>query len=357
MTTLKSPIAIICLSPYSGGMELDAISLAKKLSNYSQVTVIAKSGYFIDNKRADYVDHNGIKLETISFKNSLSLNIILHARSIIQEYRIKNVIFFGASELKSLYFSFLRLDINLIVRHGTTKSRPKKDWFHKLIYSRVNYHVSICKHLETNVKYIIPFGKKTRSKLIYPSFSFDEPKHVKHNKLILLHVGRIAKGKGQMDATQACDILVKNGIDFEFNIVGGFDDSYEKEFLEFYENCDYKEKIRLIGFTNDVSIYLQTADIFFFPSHGEGLSNAFLEALSYNLVCISYNNTSFPELRRMGLYFKTCDDRNIQNLQKIIFDTVLNLKSEKQHSSTNHALVKKLFSLEEETSQYLNIIQ
>jgi len=30
---------------------------------------------------------------------------------------------------KSLYFAFLSLDINLIVRHSTTKSTQKKDYY------------------------------------------------------------------------------------------------------------------------------------------------------------------------------------------------------------------------------------
>ena len=229
MDKIKQPTAIICLSPYAGGMEIDSIKLAKKLSNYSKVVVIAKSGYFIESKKDEYIGFNDIKLETISFRSSLGLSIILQARKIIKKYDIKNIIFFGASELKSLYFSFFGLNINLIVRHGTTKSRPKKDWFHRLIYSDVNYHVSICKHLENNVKYIIPFGKQTKSKLIYSSFEFDEPKHIKQDKLTLLHIGRIAHGKGQVDAIKACEILVENNIDFVFNIVGGFDENYKKK--------------------------------------------------------------------------------------------------------------------------------
>ena len=338
-------------------MEMDAIKLAKKLSNYSQVIVIAKRNYFIDKKQADYSGHNGIKLETISFKSSLSLNIVLHVRSITHKHNIKNVIFFGASELKSLYFSFLGLDINLIVRHGTTKSRPKKDWFHRLIYSKVNYHISISKHLEENVKYIIPFGKNTQSKLIYSSFDFDEPADIKNDKLTLLHVGRIANGKGQIDAIKACEILVKNNVDFTLNIVGGLDDSYKKEFSTFYETCKYKEKINLVGFTSDVKLYLQTADIFLFPSHGEGLSNAFLEALSQKLVCVAYKNTSFPELKEMGLYFYMCENMDIQELQKTVLDIITNLENEKQNSNANYALVKKLFSLEKEVNQYLTIIR
>ncbi len=352
----KAPTAIICLSPYGGGMELDAIKLAKNLSTFTQIVIVAKKDHFIDKQQENYLNFNGIALQTISFESSLSLSIIVKARKIMQEYGIKNVIFFGASELKSLYFSFLGLDINLIVRHGTTKSKPKKDWLHRLIYSQVAYHVSICQHLETNVKYIIPFGKITQSKLIYPSFEFQEPLHVKHKTLTLLHVGRIAGGKGQIDAIQACDVLVENGIDFSFNIVGGFDGEYEQEFLEFYNLCSYKEKIHLIGFTSDVKAYFESADIFIFPSHGEGLSNAFMEALSNDLVCIAYDNTSFPELKRLGFYFEMCKNKDKQNLRETLLECALNIKKKSEKTNRNALLIQEFFSLENEISRYLKIL-
>ena len=353
---MKQNTAVICLSSNSGGMEIDSIKLAQKLSSHMPITLIAREGKFIANSKNEYIGLN-LQLKTINFKSNLGLALILNARKIIKEQNIKNVIFFGASELKSLHFTFLGLDINLIVRHGTTKSRPKKDWFHRLIYSNVNYHVSICKHLQKNVDYIVPFGKNTQSKLIYSSFNFEEPKPIKSEKLTLLHVGRIAQGKGQIDAIKACQILVDNNIDFEFNVVGGFEESYKKEFMQFYGNCSYKNKINLIGFTDNVKYYLERADIFLFPSHGEGLSNAFLEGLSYNLISLSYNNTSFPELVELGLYFKMVEDLNIENLSYILLETTKNLNREREKCIDNRDLIKNLFSLKKEMENYLKILE
>lgn len=348
----KTPTAIICLSPYSGGMEIDTIKLAKKLSPYVPITIIAKKGCFIASCEQEYVAHNGIELETIAFRNSFSLSIIFNVRRIIREKGINNVIFFGASELKSLYFSFLGLDINLIVRHGTTKSRPKKDWFHKLIYSNVNYHVAICKHLQRNVEYIIPFGKHAQSTLIYSSIEVPNIKRVPHMPLALLHVGRIAPGKGQTDAIEACRILYENDIDFIFYLVGGFDDGYKEPFMSIYNALPYKEQIRLIGFSNNVNEYYQKSDIFLFPSHGEGLGNAFLEALSYGLECISYNNTSFPELKELGLDFHLVDNKNLDRLSQ----TLLQCAQNPLIYDDNTTIMSKHFSVKSEIAHYLEIL-
>jgi glycosyltransferase involved in cell wall biosynthesis len=352
----KHPTAIICLSPNNGGMEIDSIKLTKKLSPYTKIVLIAKKGSYIASQSFDSTSN--ILLEPVSFKTNFSFNIIFTVRKLIEQYKIKNIIFFGASELRSLYFSFINLNINLIIRHGTTKSKQKQDLFHKIIYSQVKYHVSICKHLENNVKYIIPFHKRSKSKLIYSSL---DNKHInfkiKHDKLSLLHVGRIANAKGQFDAIKACEIFIKQNIDFELNLVGGFEQEYQKEFMNFYNNCPYKNKINLIGFTTAVDKYYTQADIFLFPSHGEGLSNAFLEALSYNLICISYNNTSFPELKELGFHFYMAQNKNIINLQKILLNVASNINQELLLSQKNTTVIKNFFSIQREVAQYLEILE
>ena len=141
----KQTTAIICLSPNDGGMEIDSIKLANKLSTFVETILISKENSFIEHEMKN--NFSNIKTETIAFRKNLSISIFIRTRQIIQKYNIKNIIFFGASELKSLYFAFLGFNINLIIRHGTTKSTQKKDFFHRLIYSNVNYHIKLYKLL------------------------------------------------------------------------------------------------------------------------------------------------------------------------------------------------------------------
>ena len=82
---IKQNTAIICLSPNSGGMEIDSIKLAKKLSEFMNITMIAQKDCFIESQKEDYVNFNNIKIETISFKSSISLSIILKTREIVKK--------------------------------------------------------------------------------------------------------------------------------------------------------------------------------------------------------------------------------------------------------------------------------
>lgn len=352
----KSSTAIICLSPNAGGMEIDTIKLAKKLSPYMPITIIAKEGHFIANSKNDFLEYNQISLETVSFFYSLSLSIILKVRQIVETKGIKNVIFFGASELKSLYFSFLGLDINLIIRHGTTKSTPKKDWFHRLIYSKVNFHISICKHLQRNVDFIIPFGPKAKNILIYSSVDMHPYNKIKSNILTLLNVGRIELHKGQADALKACQILYENEIDFIFYLVGNIEPKYQSDFMELYNSLPYRDKIIIVGHTSNVIEYYAKSDIFLFPSYGEGLSNAFLEALGHGLTCISYKNTSFPELKELGFHFEIVENKNVKALKQQLFIQAVSDESNINRNRLNSEKIKKEFNPSTEVNKYLEIL-
>lgn len=191
--------------------------------------------------------------------------------------------------------------------------------------------------------------------MIYSSVEDKSIKKVKNEKLTLLHTGRISEGKGQIDAIKACEVLVKNGIDFEFFLLGGFEDGYEDFFMEFYNNISYKDKIRLVGFSNEVDNYLAKADIYLFPSYGEGLSNSFIEALAVPTICISYDNTSFPELKELGFDFEIVEDRNIEKLKESLLRVAKNELS--LNIDNNKKLVRSIFNQKREIKEYLEILK
>lgn len=242
--------------------------------------------------------------------------------------------------------------INLIVRHSRISNSNKKDIFHKFIYQNINYHVALCKTMENNIREKTPFGKNTKIVMIYNNVKKFEFEKIKNDKLVLLHTGRIAPGKGQVDAMRACEILYKKDIDFIFYIVGGFQDKYKDEFMKIYKNLKYKDKIILTGFSKEVEKYLQISDIFLFPSHGEGLGNSFLEALSAGLKCISYDNTVFPEFKELGFDFAMVKNKDINALSKALL-SVAN-KSAKFNVFKNKEIIKENFSNEAE--KYLEIL-
>jgi len=360
MSINKYPTAVICLSHHTGGMELAATKLAKVLSNYIDITYIIKENTFIHNECKNNPDYQELYYETINFSTTLlSPGIIFGVREIIKKNSIKNVIFVGASEMKSLHFAFLGLDINLIVRHGTIKSHPKKDWFHRLVYSNVNTHVAISKYMSGNVKKIIPFGKGTQLKVIVPSLanSLSELEPTKSEKLRILHAGRVTSGKGIDKAILACDILHKNKIDFTFDNYGPADKKYADTLNELLSSIEYKEHIHINGFTDKIYDEYMKHDIFLFPTPDEGYGNVMMEAISHGIIVLAFDNTAISNFGEMGFHIHLVEDQNLSALQERLLFIAQNLESEKEKARENRKKAKEVFAPQREAMEYIELLR
>ncbi len=346
----------MCFSDGNGGMEHDAIKLARLLDKNMEVILFCKAETFI-YQICQSIDNN-YRLAPIRFSSrTFSLSMLFQIRSLMRSYAPANVIFFGASELKTLFFAFSGFDLNLLVRHGTTKSRAKTDWFHRLIYSRVNYHIALSKHLLKNIKYIVPYTKESAYKIIFPSYNISSneirPDGNYHEKIQITHVGRVASGKGQLDALNACRLINRKGIAFQLNFLGALDESsYTQELKNTINDVAFSSQIQLRGHVTNVTDYLAQTDIFLFPSAGEGMPNSFIEAMHYNNVCIAYDNTVFPEFLEMGFYIHLVKNGNVDALAEKLLAVVMDIENEKLRSSKNVALVQDYFQTERELAQW-----
>ncbi len=360
MSSNKQPTAVICLSHHTGGMELAATKLANNLSKAVDITYIIKENTFIHEQCRSNPDYADLHYESINFSTTLmSPSIIFGVRKIIQQNNIKNVIFVGASEMKSLYFAFLGLDINLIVRHGTIKSRPKKGLFHTLVYSKVNTHVAISKYMSGNVEFIIPFGKNTQATVIVPSLGkeISSLKPTESDTLRLLHAGRVTSGKGIDKAIEACQVLYENHIAFSFDNFGPADPKYAKQLQELLESVEYKEHIHINGFTNKIYDEYPQHDIFIFPTPDEGYGNVMMEAISHGIIVLAFDNTAISNFAEMGFHIHLVKDKSLDALKERLLYIANNLKVEKEKARENIARAKVVFAPEREVKEYLALLQ
>ena len=121
----KKNVSIICLSPNFGGMEIDAIKLANKLSSYSKIILVAKENGFIAQKfDNNCLNNQNISLETVKFKSSLSFNIIKIARDIV----IRN----NMIGITSIHH--ISVDVIALLRLKTKHLRPQQ-WRNNLYTS------------------------------------------------------------------------------------------------------------------------------------------------------------------------------------------------------------------------------
>ena len=345
-------IAVVCLSPYSGGMEIDAANLPAKLAKFNLFSILVC-------RKDTWLEEHAVELCTsvypLKMHGKTSISASFKLKKLWRKLGVNCIIFFGSSEMPTLLMSLSDSVEHFIVRHGTTKSTSKKDFFHRFTWSKVTAHWCISKHIESNVRSIFPIGKSR----VFTSYISIEPildkiscardLKLDDETFELVHVGRLENGKGQDDAIRAVSILRDRGIPAELTIIG---DGHEASSLKkLAVQLSISEHIHFWGRVDSPYEHFDKFHSFLFPSHGEGLGNAFIEALASGMHCLSYSNTVFTELRMIGFNFYAVDNSNIMGLASTL-GNIWHSKTEKPLS--NISLARSVFTLKNELSPLLH---
>ncbi len=118
---------------------------------------------------------------------------------------------------------------------------------------------------------------------------------------IILTVARLAPEKNLIVLLAALKKLIDNQ-PFNTNLIVigiGLD---EGRLRSYCNRSGLTQHVKFTGLVNEVSEYLRVADVFVLPSRVEGMSNALLEAMSYELPCIV---SDIPQNRRVISLNKT----------------------------------------------------
>lgn len=103
-------------------------------------------------------------------------------------------------------------------------------------------------------------------------FSFKEyPENSKTIKFLFM--GRVMAEKGVNELFDAMEELYKNGYDFQLDVLGNYEEDYEK-IINKYENDGW---LKYHGYQNDVRPFIEKAHCFVLPSWHEGMANTNLE--------------------------------------------------------------------------------
>ncbi len=338
--------AVLCFSPNDGGMEHDAAFMAQKIAMYlGECLLVVRKGTWLEA----YARRHAISHAAVGFTGSFSFKAIREMRRLWRQHDIRNIIFLGASEIHSIHFSLGPQVRRFIVRHGTTKSSPKKDFFHRLTWSRVTAHWCISEHLKHNVMSLFPLGSAEvfvdyvglEDKLAYLPEA--RPLTAEECDLRLAHVGRLVPGKGQRDAIRAVKKAQEHGVPVTLTLFGGGRDQVYLEDL--VKELGLESVVSFAGYVEHPYQYFADFHGFLYPSYGEGFGNAFVEALATGMHCFCYTNTVFPEFQRKGLRFHMVANKDYRALAEEI---VRVWESRESQPLDNIKLCRALFSTQHE---------
>ena len=146
----------------------------------------------------------------------------------------------------------------------------------------------------------------------------------KKNKKIFLHVGFYKQHhKNQLALIRACKLLKHENIDFKCYLVGGGPD--EALFRTKISELELEDEVILVGRVpnQEVSTWMNAADIMVFPSFAEGNPTVVVEALACGLPVIGSKGGGMDEVitEKSGFIVEDQEDEEeIKNIIKKVLD-------------------------------------
>jgi glycosyltransferase involved in cell wall biosynthesis len=120
----------------------------------------------------------------------------------------------------------------------------------------------------------------------------------------VLYLGYIGKSKGSFDIVDAAMKVRSQGMDMQFDLVGGALSPAELEQLHEKIKSSHMDgyvRINPLSFGKEKLRFLDEADIFIYPSYQEGLPMAVLEALACGIPIIATSVGGLPDLIQDGI--------------------------------------------------------
>ena len=300
----------------AGGAERVASLLASEFAIGNDVSLAR-----FDNEKPFYEMHDKVKLLSLdlgtgdcgffgNFKKRFSK--IFTIRKLIKNGEFDCVISFMDST-------------NLLVLLATLFLKTK------IIISEHSYHKFLSFKWRVLKRFIYPFADglsvltkedfeyykfvKNRSVIYNPMFfnvDIDASKPEKEN--IIIFVGRLIKAKGCDVFLEALSLIKYELKDWKILVLGDGDEISNLKNLAKNRNLN----IEFCGMVNNISNYYKKAKILVLSSRSEGLGNAFIEAIFYNILRVSTPTSGAKELIKDGFDGLISEDFSAESLSKKI---------------------------------------
>jgi len=180
------------------------------------------------------------------------------------------------------------------------------------------------------------------------TFNFSIPSHVNNEPIVITFLGRLESSKGVDDLCEALTPLKKQYNNIHIQIVGLCDKEHSlvKEFSEY---------ITFTGLRDDVKDILSKTDIFVLPSHGEGLSNALMEAMSSGCACVVSTVGGNPFLVEHNVSGLTIKAGDVTALRKSVETLIIHTDMREQYARAAHKRITEHFDWSIVSQKYANL--
>ena len=177
---------------------------------------------------------------------------------------------------------------------------------------------------------------KAKIRLVYNGINLAEArpdgKKEFSGQWIIGNAGRLTHQKGQEHLLELAQQLKADGINFQLLIAG--EGELRAELQQSIQAKNLNDCVKLLGHVTDMPAFLNSLDIFVFPSLFEGSANTLIETLHHGIPTVAFDVSSNPEIiinGKTGLLAKAFESQDLVRCVKEIMNSPLLRKEFKKN--------------------------
>jgi len=305
----------LCFSKSWGGLEMYPVQLVPALARHGwEMQVATLTGSPIAQMLG------GLGLKPLQFRSVHTA--LLNVHSILRYLRANDIRVVHANKSTDMRVAAMLVALDPSIRLFFTDhmgvTRPKKDWFHRWTYGKLQrlFSVSDATHARNIKAFPLPAQRISRLYLgidlaPYQCVMSDQAKVAQRLSLgvpaagpIIAIPGRINEGKGHIQWVQALDRLNRSRPDLAWHglIIGkasGADalpGGFESRLIAEIKKYGLENRITFAGFRDDMASCLKAVDIVAIASHNEAFGLSVIEAMAAGCAVVGADSGAIPEM-------------------------------------------------------------
>lgn len=296
----------------------------------------------------------GITLHSESIGNLSFLNPLLMNRlkSFFKTNNIQTLITALPSDLKSGGIAAKRAGVNRVIYRRGIAVPVKNSFLNRYIFKNVVDRL-IVNSLETKRTVLANNADlidESKIRQIYNGFDVHEfdtkdfsPLYISENdEVVIGNAARLTAQKGQKHLIESAKILKDKGLNFKILIAGKGE--MEQELKDYTTKLNVNDKVKFLGFIENMKSFHVSQDIFCLPSLWEGFGYALVEAMTLEKTVVGFNISSNPEVVADGKTGILVPVKNTEKLAEALEKLIIDVELRKKMGSAGRVRVLENFN-------------
>jgi len=296
MRRKKPVVAAACSSPSWGGMEMQAVIAAEELARREYtVLFLAARGTPIEKEAAS----RGLAVYPILSGNYFAPIAVARSARLFRDRAVRLVHTEYSKDLWTLVpAARIAGAVPLVLTKRLASSVNKTDPLHRLLYAGTTRVIAISSMIEENLLKRTPVPKEKIVRIpngvdlaLFPSHRKDRAAAradlaIPGDAPAIGLVGRISRGKGQIDFVRAAALTTAETPEARFFLIGSVtkgEEEYARRLEETAHQSGLGDRLLFTGFRDDIPRVLSALDVLAVPSRSEALGNVVLEGMAASL--------------------------------------------------------------------------